>query len=153
MSGDTTKKPSLHLGLSTTTSVSSLVDMVRAHDERTPLAGRDDIEAGPAHYGTTPFPRSGAASYAGESRSSGPAALRSKLISHAGTQASQESQLISKRNSKFARRVRYYIPSTAWIPDYSLSLYVCLFQLGALWVDWTLVLEATFLLAYQSRPC
>lgn len=102
MSGDTTKKPSLHLGLSTTTSVSSLVDMVRAHDERTPLAGRDDIEAGPAHYGTTPFPRSGAASYA-------------------GTQASQESQLISKRNSKFARRVRYYIPSTAWIPDYSLS--------------------------------
>ncbi|KAI6007619.1 sulfate transporter family-domain-containing protein [Pisolithus orientalis] len=27
----------------------------------------------------------------------------------------------SKRNSKFARRVRYYVPSTAWIPDYSLS--------------------------------
>lgn len=28
----------------------------------------------------------------------------------------------SKRNSMFRKRVRYYVPSTAWIPDYSVSL-------------------------------
>ncbi|KAH7883305.1 sulfate transporter family-domain-containing protein [Phlebopus sp. FC_14] len=28
----------------------------------------------------------------------------------------------SRRNSKFMRKMNYYVPSTAWIPDYSLSL-------------------------------
>lgn len=48
--------------LSTTTSFSSLADMVRSHDETAPLAGANDVEAGPAHYGTV---SSDVASYAG----------------------------------------------------------------------------------------
>lgn len=30
--------------------------------------------------------------------------------------------------SVFAKRVKYYIPSLAWIPNYSFSLYVLLFR-------------------------
>ncbi|KAG6329805.1 hypothetical protein ID866_9285 [Astraeus odoratus] len=95
---ETSHAPSPIPGLSTTTSVSSLVGMVHGRDERAPLAHRDDVEAGPASYGSTGPATSDAASY--------------------GTQG-----LVSaaKHNSKFARRIRYYVPSTAWIPDYSLS--------------------------------
>ncbi|KAL4064287.1 sulfate transporter family-domain-containing protein [Scleroderma yunnanense] len=99
MSGDTFNNPSLHPGLSTATSISSLAGMIRVRDERAPLADRQDIEAGPARYGTVPPSRSEATSYA----------------------ATHATQPTPKRNSKFARRIRYYIPSTAWIPDYSFS--------------------------------
>lgn len=34
----------------------------------------------------------------------------------------------SKSKSKFTRRLRYYVPSIAWIPNYSSSLYVLLLQ-------------------------
>ncbi|KAI6120371.1 sulfate transporter family-domain-containing protein [Pisolithus croceorrhizus] len=84
------------VGLSTTSSVVSLSGMVGRHGETTPLVNQQDIETGPAPYGT-----------------------RNDDASEANTHPPPSSS--SKRNSKFARRVRYYVPSTAWIPDYSLS--------------------------------
>ncbi|KAI6029335.1 hypothetical protein PISMIDRAFT_493515 [Pisolithus microcarpus 441] len=83
-------------GLSTTSSVVSLSGMLGRHDETTPLVSQRDVETGPAPYGT-----------------------RNDDASEADTHPPRSSS--SKRNSKFARRVRYYVPSTAWIPDYSLS--------------------------------
>lgn len=84
-------------GLSTSSSFVSLSGMVALRDdETTPLVNHpeSDIEAGPARYGT---------------RNDDFSETTNTLPSS------------SKRNSKFARRVRYYVPSTAWIPDYSLS--------------------------------
>ncbi|KIJ65942.1 hypothetical protein HYDPIDRAFT_110053 [Hydnomerulius pinastri MD-312] len=87
------------LALSTSTSVSSLQGMIRAQ-ETTPLVNQDDIEAGPAQYGANTPPVGDAASSIGPE----------------GTKRTR------KRDSKFARRVQYYVPSTAWIPAYSFSL-------------------------------
>ncbi|KAG1727653.1 sulfate transporter family-domain-containing protein [Suillus paluster] len=79
--------------LSTTTSVSSLPGMARG-EERTPLVNQGDVEAG----------RSTHAQYG------------------SSTSDIETPKDTSKRNSKFMKRVRYYVPSTAWIPDYSASL-------------------------------
>ncbi|KAI6046373.1 sulfate transporter family-domain-containing protein [Pisolithus marmoratus] len=82
------------LGLSTTSSAVSLSGMV---GETTPLVNQRDVETGPASYGV---------------RNDDDASDADSLPPLSSS---------SKRNSKFARRVRYYVPSTAWIPDYSMS--------------------------------
>jgi high affinity sulfate transporter 1 len=67
-------------------------------EERTPLVNQSDVEAGHtthAQYGSSPSIR---------------------------TSASDAKPPNSRRNSMFKKRVRYYVPSTAWIPDYSISL-------------------------------
>jgi high affinity sulfate transporter 1 len=69
--------------------------MIRAQ-ERTPLVNQDDVEAGPAPYGANTPPTDDSASIVGKPT--------------------------SKSDSKFARRMRYYVPSIAWIPAYSVSL-------------------------------
>ncbi|KAG9312209.1 sulfate transporter family-domain-containing protein [Chiua virens] len=85
--------------ISTSTSIASLRAFARAQ-ERGPLLNQDDLEAGPARYGTsTPSGVDAASSVALE-----------------GTKGAKVS------SSKFGKRLRYYVPSTAWIPDYSLSL-------------------------------
>ncbi|KAF8552950.1 hypothetical protein OG21DRAFT_1415146 [Imleria badia] len=78
--------------VSTSTSISSFREMVRAQ-ERTPLLNRDDVEAGPTDYAAN--------------TSSAPDAASTRT---------------NIRDTTFARRLRYYVPSTAWIPDYSFSL-------------------------------
>ncbi|KAH7908111.1 sulfate transporter N-terminal domain with GLY motif-domain-containing protein [Hygrophoropsis aurantiaca] len=87
--------------LSATASVSSLQAMVNNNSaqERRPLVNEVDVEAGPVQYG-------------GVSRSS----LRGDASP--GTQTPKR----LKGNPKWARRVQYYVPSTAWIPSYSFSL-------------------------------
>ncbi|KAG6382042.1 sulfate transporter family-domain-containing protein [Boletus reticuloceps] len=87
--------------ISTTTSFSSFRDMVHAQ-ERTPLLNRDDVEAGPAQY----------------------TANTSTAADAASTVVLEGAKRTKIRDTKFARRVRYYVPSTAWIPNYSFSLYV-----------------------------
>ncbi|KAH7908112.1 sulfate transporter family-domain-containing protein [Hygrophoropsis aurantiaca] len=88
-------RPGDHRGLSTATSSSSLQNMMQVRaQERTPLVPEGDIEAGRAQYGGI-----------------------------AGGDASSESDTdIPKHVPKWARMVQYYVPSTAWIPNYSLSL-------------------------------
>lgn len=73
--------------------------MVRG-EEQTPLMNQGDVEAGHtthAQYGSS----------------------RSRRTSVSGVEAPKDT---SKHNSMFKKRVRYYVPSTAWIPDYSASL-------------------------------
>ncbi|KAG1738204.1 sulfate transporter family-domain-containing protein [Suillus lakei] len=87
--------------LSTATSISSLPDMVHASGaERTPLVNQSDVEAG--HTTHTQYGSSS-----------------SMRTSTSGVETPKNT---SKRNSMFRKRVRYYVPSTAWIPDYSISL-------------------------------
>ncbi|KAI9568884.1 sulfate transporter family-domain-containing protein [Boletus coccyginus] len=85
--------------ISTATSVSSFRGMVHAQ-ERTPLLNRDDVEAGPAQYATNTPSAADAAS----------------------TVVLEGGKRTRIRDTKFARRLRYYVPSTAWIPGYSFSL-------------------------------
>ncbi|KAF8132083.1 sulfate transporter family-domain-containing protein, partial [Boletus edulis] len=82
--------------ISTATSTSSFRDMVPHAQERTPLLNRDDVEAGPANTSTA--------------------------ADAASTIVLEGAKRTKIRDTKFARRVRYYVPSTAWIPDYSFSL-------------------------------
>ncbi|KAG1804121.1 sulfate transporter family-domain-containing protein [Suillus subaureus] len=99
-SGGSTMEPvSWFHSLSTAASVSSLSDMVH-REERTPLVNQSDIETGHtthAQYGSSSSMRTSAS----------------------GVELPKDT---SKRNSMFKKRVRYYVPSTAWIPDYSVSL-------------------------------
>ncbi|KAG2090747.1 sulfate transporter family-domain-containing protein [Suillus discolor] len=84
--------------LSTTTSVSSLPGMVRG-EERAPLVNPNDVEAGHmtrVQYGSS-----------------------SMRTSASGVKLPVDT---NQRNSMLKKRVRYYVPSTAWIPDYSISL-------------------------------
>jgi len=100
--------------LSTAASVSSLSDMVHG-EERTPLVNQSDVEAGHtthAQYGSSPSIRTSAS---GEHSW----ALFLDLPIEENTDAKPPN---SRRNSMFKKRVRYYVPSTAWIPDYSISL-------------------------------
>ncbi|KAG1851473.1 sulfate transporter family-domain-containing protein [Suillus subalutaceus] len=76
-----------------------LSDMVHG-EERTPLVNQSDIEEG----------RTTQAQYGSSS---------SMRTSTSGAKLPKDT---SKRNSMFKKRVRYYVPSTAWIPDYSVSL-------------------------------
>ncbi|EGO00784.1 hypothetical protein SERLA73DRAFT_167030 [Serpula lacrymans var. lacrymans S7.3] len=88
--------------LSSSTSIASLEDMARGPsgaEERTRLVAEQDVEHGRAPYGS--ISRLGHASASG--------------TDGASTGRSSE-------NPKWAKRVRYYIPSTAWIPNYSFSL-------------------------------
>ncbi|KAG2122347.1 sulfate transporter family-domain-containing protein [Suillus clintonianus] len=99
-SAGTTENTSQFHSLSTATSVSSLPGMVHG-EERTPLVNQGDVEAGHtthAQYGSS----------------------RSLRTATSGTDETPKDT--SKRNSMFMKRVRYYVPSTAWIPDYSASL-------------------------------
>ncbi|OAX34672.1 hypothetical protein K503DRAFT_868769 [Rhizopogon vinicolor AM-OR11-026] len=81
--------------LSTTTSISSLPGMV-AGQERMPLVNQGDVEAGQTQYGSSP-----------------------SLRPASGIETPKDT---SSRNSMLVKRVRYYVPSTAWIPNYSASL-------------------------------
>lgn len=102
-SGDNATEPvSWFHSLSTTTSVSSLPGMVHG-EERTPLVNQSDVEAGHTshvQYGSSP-------------------SMRTSTSENTGVELPKDT---SKRNSMFRKRVRYYVPSTAWIPDYSVSL-------------------------------
>ncbi|KAG2067906.1 hypothetical protein BDR04DRAFT_1129430 [Suillus decipiens] len=69
-------------------------------EERAPLVNQSDVEAGHTTH----------AQY-GSSSSTGTSA--------SGIELPKDT---SKRNSMFKKRIRYYVPSTAWIPDYSVSL-------------------------------
>ncbi|KAG2032608.1 sulfate transporter family-domain-containing protein [Suillus americanus] len=71
-------------------------------EERTPLVGQSDIEA--AHTTHAQY---------------GSSSVRTSASEHTGIELPKDT---SKRNSIFKKRVRYYVPSTAWIPDYSVSL-------------------------------
>lgn len=100
--GSTTEPVSWFHSLSTATSVSSLPGMVHGA-ERTPLVNQSDVEAGHtthAHYGSSP-------------------SMRTSTSENTGVELPKDT---TKRNSMFRKRVRYYVPSTAWIPDYSVSL-------------------------------
>ncbi|KAG1882323.1 sulfate transporter family-domain-containing protein [Suillus subluteus] len=97
--GNITEPVSWFHSLSTAASVSSLSDMVQG-EERTPLVNQSDIEEG----------RTTQAQYGSSS---------SMRTSTSGAKLPKDT---SKRNSMFKKRVRYYVPSTAWIPDYSVSL-------------------------------
>lgn len=100
--GNTTEPVSWFHSLSTATSVSSLPGMVHG-EERTPLVNQSDVEAGRTshvQYGSSP-------------------SMRTSTSENTGVELPKDT---SKRNSMFRKRVRYYVPSTAWIPDYSVSL-------------------------------
>ncbi|KAH0829079.1 sulfate transporter family-domain-containing protein [Lanmaoa asiatica] len=103
--------------ISTATSISSLRGMVRAQ-ERAPLLNRDDVEAGPAQYGANIPSAADAASTVGESLFT-VTHLPENPIVFSVLEGVERTKI---RNTKFARRLRYYVPSTAWIPDYSFSL-------------------------------
>lgn len=94
--------------------------MLRAQEGEPLLDRTSDVEAGPALYGAHTPPAADAASTIREFLFSITIFLGTDPVLPLVDGVQQK----KIRDTKFARRLRYYVPSTAWIPDYSLSLYV-----------------------------
>jgi hypothetical protein len=80
----------------------------RGAQETTPLVVQDDVEAGPAQYGANTPPTGDALKF-----------LVSLTLPEYTTCTGKRTKM---SDSQFARKVRYYVPSIAWIPAYSFSL-------------------------------